>query len=347
MMYVHKKMRALLLLVALLVVVVAEPDKPDSQQCHPDDEAALRAIDSSLGNPYHFASWSSDTPCCDWYDVRCDNDSGRVISLYVFQDANLTGTIPDAIANLTHLRDLTLHHLPQLSGDIPESLAALSELSQLTISWTAVSGPVPSFLGALTALTLLDLSFNALTGTIPASLAEPPYLSGINLSRNRLVGPIPAALFSKLAPQEEVYLWLSHNNLSGSIPAAWAAVNMVHVDLSRNALTGDASMLLGRGKALQYVDLSRNALSFNMSGVEFPEQVSGVDVSHNGIIGSIPAQVTNLTNLQLFNVSYNKMCGAVPTGGNMDRFDAYCFRHNKCLCGAPLAATCRRYTIKT
>jgi Leucine-rich repeat (LRR) protein len=95
------------------------------------------------------------------------------------------------------------------------------------------------------------------------------------------------------------------------------------------------------GKELQYLDLSRNALSFNLSGVELPEQLYFVDVSHNAIYGGIPAQVANLTNLQFFNVSYNRLCGGVPTGGNMARFDAYNYQHNKCLCGPPLP-TCNK-----
>jgi hypothetical protein len=180
--------------------------KKEEVRCHSDDKAALLAVKAALGNPYHFASWTPDTPCCDWYDVDCDPSTARVVGLSVFQDANLTGTIPDAVAGLTHLTDHMFHHLPGISGTIPPAIA---KLSFLTISWTSVSGPVPPFLAALT---FLDLS-----GPIPASLAAIPNLSGINLSRNRLTGTIPRLLFSKLAPHDPTYLWLSHN-ISGSIP---------------------------------------------------------------------------------------------------------------------------------
>lgn len=113
-------------------------------------------------------------------------------------------------------------------------------------------------------------------------------------------------------------------------------MNFAHLDLSRNALAGDASGLFGPGKELQYVDLSRNAFEFDLSAVVFPEQLDFVDVSHNAISGGVPAQVANLTNLQFFNVSYNRLCGALPTGWRMATFDLYNFQHNKCLCGAPL-----------
>ncbi|KAL6864939.1 hypothetical protein ACP4OV_016090 [Aristida adscensionis] len=325
-------MRVFFLLLAASSAAAAAAGGKD--RCHSGDKAALLAVKAALGNPYHFASWTPDTACCDWYDVECDPSTGRVVGLAVFQDANLTGAIPGAVAGLAHLQTLRLHHLPAVSGPIPPAIAKLSNLSSLTISWTAVSGPVPPFLAALTKLAQLDLSFNSLSGAVPAALAALPSLYSVDLSRNRLTGALPPLLFSR-APQP-AYLRLSHNNLSGGVPAEFAAVSFAEVDLSRNAFAGDASALLGRAKPLQRLDLSRNAFVFNLSGVELPEQLYFADVSHNGIYGGVPAQVAALANLQFFNVSYNQLCGEVPTGGNMARFDAYNFQHNKCLCGTPL-----------
>ncbi|AQK79617.1 Polygalacturonase inhibitor [Zea mays] len=334
-------MRSLSVAVLLLVAAAASASAA-KDRCHSGDKAALLAIKAALGNPYHFASWTPDNPCCDWYDVDCDATTGRVVGLAVFQDANLTGTIPDAVAGLVHLQNLMLHHLPGISGPIPPAIGRLSNLSFLTISWTGVSGPVPSFLGTLTRLNQLDLSFNALTGAVPASLAALPSLYSIDISRNRLTGSLPPLLFSRLdKAQQEAYLRLSHNNLTGSVPPEFSAVAFAQVDLSRNAFAGDASGLFGRAKPVQQMDLSRNAFSFNLSAVELPEQLNSLDLSHNAIYGGIPAQVVNLTNLQLFNVSYNRLCGAVPTGGNMASFDAYSYQHNRCLCGPPLADPCK------
>jgi Leucine-rich repeat (LRR) protein len=327
------------LLVLLIAASPAAAAAAASSRCHSGDKAALLAIKAALGNPYHFASWTPGTPCCDWYDVECDDATGRVVGLAVFQDANLTGAIPDALAGLSHLQNLRLHHLPGISGPIPPAIAKLSNLSFLTISWTGVSGPVPSFLGALTRLAQLDLSFNSLAGAVPASLAALPNLYSIDISRNRLTGSLPPLLFSR-TPQV-AYLRLSHNNLTGTVPAEFAAVNFARIDLSRNGFTGDASPLFGRAKPAQQMDLSRNAFSFNLSGVELPEQLILLDVSHNAIYGGIPAQVANLTNLNFFNVSYNRLCGAVPAGGNMASFDAYSYQHNRCLCGASLANPCK------
>jgi Leucine-rich repeat (LRR) protein len=338
----HGRLLAVLLLLGCLVG--AATSSGSTMQCHDADQAALLAINDALGSPYHFASWTPDTFCCDWYDVDCDNATGRVAGLTVIGDGNVTAAIPDAIANLTGLRTLVLRHLPGLTGVIPESLAELSGLAQLTISYTGVSGTVPAFLSQLTELALLDLSFNSLTGAIPAELADLPALASLDLSRNRLEGPVPALLLSKFAGDAELSLSLSHNNLSGAIPAGFAAVNFTHLDLSRNSLSGDASPVLGHGKPLQHLDLSRNDFRFSLTAVELPEGLTYLDLSHNAIRGRVPAQVADLAGLQLFNVSYNKLCGVLPTGGVMAKFDAYSYQHNKCLCGSPLQA-CHRYGL--
>lgn len=266
---------ALLLLLFLCSVLAgganAEPSRELTyKDCHPDDKAVLLSFPESWSS-----SWTPDTPCCDWFAIACDRSTGRIVGFSVFQDPDFTGTIPSAIAGLTHLQDLFLHHLPGLSGPIPPEIGKLSNLSRLEISWTGVSGPVPSSLGALKKLAQLNLSFNSLSGAIPVSLGTIP---GITLSRNRLTGAILNMFLGESAGRD-VYLDVSHNNLTGAIPAEFAAVNFTHLDLSRNALTGDASGLFGRGKELQYIDLSRNAFDFDLSGVVvLPEKLFHLDL---------------------------------------------------------------------
>ncbi|KAL6864938.1 hypothetical protein ACP4OV_016089 [Aristida adscensionis] len=325
---------AVLLLCSLLAAAAAAAPSGEDR-CHPDDKAALLAIKAALSNPHRFASWTPDTSCCDWLEVDCDIYTGRVTHLTVVGDGSLAGAIPDAVGDLAHLEYLDLSHLRGLSGPIPPALTRLANLSALTISWTAVSGPVPAFLSELAALAALDLSHNALAGAIPASLARLPGLVSLDLRHNRLTGALPPLLFSRLPPGEKAHLTLSRNNLTGGVPAAWARVMFQEVDLSENALAGDATALFGKGKPLRYLDLYRNGFSFNLSEVELPEeQLNYVDLSHNAIYGGIPAQAANLTDLSVFDVSYNQLCGEVP--GGMDGFDADMFEHNKCLCGAPL-----------
>ncbi|KAL6619862.1 hypothetical protein ACP70R_035001 [Stipagrostis hirtigluma subsp. patula] len=299
--------RAVFLLLSSFLVAAAR-FREDS--CHPDDQAALLAVKAALSNPGRLDYWASDDSCCGWEEVDCDEFTGRVVSLSVTGDHTVTGTIPDAVAGLVHLVSLELRYLSALYGPIPPAIGTLSNLSRLTISWTAVSGPVPPFLADLAALT------------------------DVNLSQNRLTGTLPPSLFSRAPPGEEIRLTLRHNDLYGGVPAEWSAVRFHTIDLSGNAFTGDASPLFGAAKPLGLVDLSRNDFSFNFSGVELPEKLYSMDVSHNVIYGGIPAQVASLTDLDTFDVSYNQLCGEVP--GSLASFDVGMFEHNRCLCGAPL-----------
>jgi Leucine-rich repeat (LRR) protein len=323
--------------VVLLAAAAAVGAARTKNECHSGDKAALLAIKSAFGNASYFQSWTSEYPCCDWIYVFCDLSASpytarRVVAVSFLRDASLVGPLPGAaIARLTALQELNAIHVPGVNGTIPRDLSRLPNLNSIDISYTGVSGPVPAFLSKLVELTYLRLSFNALAGPIPASLGDIPNLSFLDLGRNRLTGAIPPLLLSKT--RDTAYLSLSHNGLSGGVPAEFAAVKFWSLDLSRNGLAGDASFLFGVNKSLETLNLSRNAFSFNLSAVELPSQLGDLDISHNEIYGVLPPQVANL---EYLNVSYNRLSGVVPSGGNMGTFDQYCFQHNKGLCGTPL-----------
>nr|ABA98256.1 hypothetical protein LOC_Os12g29610 [Oryza sativa Japonica Group] len=114
-----------------------------------------------------------------------------------------------------------------------------------------------------------------------AAAIEKVHRRSLNLSSSYKIVPQPQNQISGVPQltkplQVEAYLTLSHNNLSRSIPAEFAAVNFARIDLLRNQPTGDASPLFGRGKPAQAIDVSRNALEFELTGVELPEQVTTV-----------------------------------------------------------------------
>ncbi|KAG6468310.1 hypothetical protein ZIOFF_072986 [Zingiber officinale] len=269
-------------------------------KCHKGDKKVLLSIKNSIGD-YIFTGWTSDFACCDWSGVGCDEVSNRVTALDVGQ-TNTTFSLPAAVSDLPFLTSLSFHKNPGLVGPIPAAIGTMVGLTFLRLDWNSLSGPHPP--------------------TLTPSI------------RNRLTGPLPPGIFSNTSG---AYLRLSHNGLSGEVPPSYGAVEFLQVDLSRNRFTGDASFLFGRGKGTQQIDLSRNVFEFDLGKVEFPEaELIALDLNHNKIYGSIPKQIAEVENLQLFNVSYNRLCGEIPTGGRLDRFDQYCYLHNKCLCGAPL-----------
>ncbi|KAL3755377.1 hypothetical protein ACJRO7_002428 [Eucalyptus globulus] len=322
--------RLLLLLLPLLSFFLLRP--ASAILCHPEDKEVLLRIKSSLNNPYLLASWDPDADCCYWYCLKCHYKTHRVISLF-FHSYDLPGQIPSAIGDLTYLQSLTLHKLSNFTGPIPESFTKLKYLNFLRLSWLNLTGPIPSFLGQLKNLTYLNLSFNKLTGSIPDSLSTIPGLDFVGLDRNQLTGKIPASLANLKG--NNLYLILSHNSLSGELPATFAGVDFGKLDLSRNRLQGDASLVLGRNKSTYHIDISRNQFEFDLSKVDFNESLTTLDMNHNKIYGSIPKAMAGLE-FQLLNVSYNRLCGEIPVGGRLQSFDYTVYFHNRCLCGAPL-----------
>ncbi|KAJ6381013.1 hypothetical protein OIU77_029835 [Salix suchowensis] len=247
---------------------------------------------------------------------------------------NLSGEIPAAVGDLPYLQNLVLRKLTNITGPVQPAIAKLVHLTSLRLDWLNLTGTVPDFLSQLKNLTFLDLSFNGFSGTIPSSLALLPNLGALHLDRNKLTGSIPESFgtFKGSVPD----LYLSHNQLTGEIPASLVNMDFSVIDLSRNQLVGDASMLFGPNKTTNNVYLSRNLFEFNLSNVVFPSTIENLDINHNKIFGSIPPQMTQLP-LQTLNVSYNRLCGQIPVGGKLQSLDSSSYFHNKCLCGAPLA----------
>ncbi|CAN6486715.1 unnamed protein product [Victoria cruziana] len=323
------------LLFSLLFLFLFFSPALSAGRCHPDDMAALLDIKKAMGNPYLLISWDPKVDCCEWLTVTCDSKTNRISQLEIFA-GNVSGTISPSIGNLKTLTHLTMRKLTGLTGPIPSAICALTSLTFLRLDWNQLSGPIPACLSKLRDVTYLDLSFNQLTGPIPASLSQFRKLMALHLDRNQLTGQIPDSFgrFRGSVPG----LFLSNNNLTGQIPASLGAMNFITVDLSRNRLEGNASWLFGSWKSTQVIDISRNLyIAFDFSIVSFPKTLTTLKIEHNEIYGAIPKSILQLTDLQVLNVSYNRVCGTIPQGPIMKKFDEYCFSHTNCLCGPPLS----------
>ncbi|KAK3006653.1 hypothetical protein RJ639_016758 [Escallonia herrerae] len=183
----------------------------------------------------------------------------------------------------------------------------------------------------------------------PKAISKLVRLKTLRLSWTNLTGPVPASL-SNL--KNLTFLELNNNQLTGSIPPELAQLTNLRairtIDLSRNKLVGDISFMFGKNKSTQSADYSRNMFEFDFSKVKkFPASLVSLDLNHNKVIGSIPASLTKVDDLGALNVSYNRLYGKIPTGGNLQSFDAYLYLHNKCLCSAPLSAYITMATSET
>lgn len=156
----------------------------------------------------------------------------------------------------------------------------------------------------------LDLSDSGLSGPISSSLVRLGFLDYLELSHNELTGPIPAELPS---------LWrldLSYNQLNGPIPPGLDAVNL---DLSHNELTGPipVELILVDG---YNINLSHNKLNGPIP-VEFgSSKFKNIWLNDNQLSGRIPPELGNLSLFHnpermdgILNLARNNLTGPIPS----------------------------------
>ncbi|MHC5077133.1 MAG: leucine-rich repeat domain-containing protein [Planctomycetota bacterium] len=149
-----------------------------------------------------------------WYGITCDGGNTTVLRI-IFNNNNLSGTIPAELGNLSNLNALSLSE-NQLTGSIPVELGNLTNLAYLAIAVNQLTGNIPTELGNLTNLKYFYLNNNQLTGTIPLEIGNLTNLESFWLSYNQITGSIPVEL-GNLASVQRIILY--RNQLTGSIPA--------------------------------------------------------------------------------------------------------------------------------
>ncbi|EAZ43294.1 hypothetical protein OsJ_27890 [Oryza sativa Japonica Group] len=251
---------------------------------------------------------------------------------------NVKVPIPSALGDLPLLQTIQLEAMAGMYGPIPSSFAKLCHLQFLFISGTSISGSIPDFL-VKTNLSALSITNSKLNGSIPESLSLLPNLRVIDLSGNMLTGSIPPGLFHGGPVQIVAKINLTKILTKCSLERYQMTMAMETLTPLISHTTSSSVInplfLFDIAKPMAKIDLSWNRLEFDMTKVRFPHHLNYLDLSHNSIKGRVAKSLKDI-NLKFCNVSYNELCGEIPTGRYMAYHGADCYVHNKCLCGSPL-----------
>jgi Leucine rich repeat len=164
-------------------------------------------------------------------------------------DNFLSGTIPGSVTFENLERVYLAFNL--ISGSIPESFLS-STLKVLTLWENYFNGSLSSRIGNLVQLISLDLASNDLTGTIPSEIGALNKLGNLYLDGNLFNGAIPMqmGLLTGLVDN----LWLSDNQLSGTVPVELTSFSATSLKLFANNLTGSLDMFCSKAAILTKIE---------------------------------------------------------------------------------------------
>ncbi|MED6185033.1 hypothetical protein PIB30_053116 [Stylosanthes scabra] len=258
-------------------------------------------------------------------------------SLYYLslQQNNLQGEIPHSLFKVSNLAILSLES-NSLEGELElDMFFNLKKLYYLSLSFNSLSlltgkgssnvtipqfqlldlascnlVDFPSFLQDQDNLASLDMSFNDLK-SIPSWMWRKTSLQNLVVTGSSLTGEISTQICNL---KSLVYLELSDNNLSGTIPSCLGSLSksLQVLFLNGNKLVGSIPQTYMTGCAIGLIDFSNNSLQG-----ELPRamvnciMLKALDVSHNQINDSFPFWLGALPELEIIALRYNRFYGAI------------------------------------
>ncbi len=253
-------------------------------------------------------------------------DLGALERLYLYEN-ELTGQIPAAVGNLSKLQTLWIHE-NELSGPLPEELGNLTALQELRAANNGLNGALPGSLGKLQVLARLELQGNALSGQLPSSIGGMRSLNKLWLEQNRdLSGLLPRSMLNLKSLQ----------GLSYAGTDLCAQIDEGFQEWLRTIPDGDRSgcdvARVERLALIGFHDKTGGPSWANREawGTDTPLEdwhgvateggrVVEVELPANGLAGTLPAEIANLTGLTVVDLAENDLSGAVPSaiGGLRD-----------------------------
>ncbi|KAL8507663.1 hypothetical protein ACS0TY_018269 [Phlomoides rotata] len=284
----------------------------------PDELKSLEVIGRSMGK----TDWNFEVDPCSWTAqidnvVTCNNctllngtNICHVTSI-VLKSQNLEGSIPRELVQLPFLQEIDLSR-NYLNGTLPPEWGS-SKLVKISLLGNRITGSIPKEFGNITTLQELVLEYNQLSGTIPPELGNLPRIRRLLFTSNNLSGELPATL-AKLTSLTDFRI--SDNNFRGSIPIfiqSWT--NMTKLAIQASGLSGPIPAgiaSLTKLTDLRISDLNGNDSAFpRLSNISLSEMKTLILRSCN-IMGQLPSYIGEMSKLQVFDLSFNKLTGPIP-----------------------------------
>ncbi|XP_024527858.1 receptor-like protein kinase BRI1-like 3 [Selaginella moellendorffii] len=285
----------LLALVLLAVTIVFHASAEDSEV-----EALLSfklSVDDPLGA---LNNWKAGTNVCHWIGVSCSS-VGRITGIQI-DSLSLSGLFPlSTIQALPQLRNLSASGNNFTEINISPQKCSLEFLNLSSNDFT--SHFLDILLVTCKGIRHLNLSHNKLREiSLKGSIGH--VMVSVDLSHNRISGSIPASFFASCKSLR--FLDISSNQLVGGVPEDMFinCRSLQELSLSSNNLTGELSGLRS-STSLQKLNLSTNF--FTTFQIDHCPSLEELDLSFNNISGTVFRK--DCAALKMLNLSDNHLSG--------------------------------------
>ncbi|KAJ0742392.1 putative non-specific serine/threonine protein kinase [Helianthus annuus] len=321
--------------------------------CFEHERQALLKFKHSVGDATNMLSSWVGNDCCRWERVMCDGVTGRVDSLHLkgrmYSGEHLVGKeLSTSLGELRHLKYLDLSWNDFQGSQIPEFIGSLKELTYLDLSNADFSGIIPRHIGNLSNLKILDLRGDELMAQDMNWISGLTSLEHIDLSYVNLTGAKILDVILYMSPLVKVLslsscgLLIDDRGLLRNLSTTLS--NIKHLDLSGNILTGKLPHFFQNMTSLQFLDLSSSPfgaasnfanllsmipsllalrlsychlnetrLSHILHNLTTLSNIQYLDLSYNGLTGSILESLRKVKMLQVLDLSVNDLMGPIPT----------------------------------
>jgi len=221
--------------------------------------------------------------------------------------------------------------IPVITSTMRDSLVLLAlntgavkwDTTKSMDNWNGVSLELIEGTRRVTELSIPDAGMTS--GTISDSIVNLTELVFLDLSGNNLTGSIPS--LSKLSGL--IVLDLKNNKLTGSVPALPAS--LAYLSLGQNQLSNILPVHVKDLTSLVVFDLGLN----DFTGEIPPEWSSLIKVKYfylygNQLSGSIPAYISAFSKMEALALDYNQLTGSIPEGiGSISALQKLTLQQNK------------------
>ncbi|XP_022723081.1 receptor-like protein 12 [Durio zibethinus] len=244
---------------------------------------------------------------------------------------HLSGSMHSSLFTLPSLQDLIVWG-NQLVGEIDEFVNASSSLIEiLSLGDNSFSSVKLDMFSQLKNLRVLYLSNTSLSIESDITSLAFPQLEELCLSScNFTEFPEFIKTQDKLA-----FLDLSNNQIHGFVPnwlwkttLSWLNISFNAIDFPKEIPFGDANSSFPMLSSLEYLDLSNNKISGAVPNWVWKKSLRYLDLSNNSLTsldqfslnqsltssqGSLSRPICNLSRLETFNASFNKLSRPIPS----------------------------------